>query len=166
MLIYASDKYFGLVDVSQRRLEGSTRLGRKAEASSVVIPTVHGISICGLSIVSTWSVPFALSLDELFTNVHSCSSCLLLKLNIYVWPLWRSLNHRTLSALYASIRRVDSHLVYLNCVSIARTALKLSAPLFRCPLLHRTHWTVSRPLITIVFVIVKGKKFVPSFHTW
>jgi hypothetical protein len=63
MLIYASDKYFGLVDVSQRRLEGSKRLGRYVEASSFVIPTIHGISSCGLSIVSTRSVPFALSLN-------------------------------------------------------------------------------------------------------
>jgi hypothetical protein len=145
MLIYASNKYFGLVDVSQSRLEGSTRLGRKLEASSVVIPTIHGIPGCGLSIVSTWSVPFALSVDELFTNVHSCSSVLLLKLNIYVWPLWRSLNHPIISALYDSIRRVDSHLVCLTKLCIdRRTGLTLSAPLYRCPLLHRTHWTISR----------------------
>lgn len=53
MLIYARDKYFGLVDIRQRRLVGSKLLGRKVEASSFVIPTIHGISSCGISIVST-----------------------------------------------------------------------------------------------------------------
>jgi hypothetical protein len=45
VLIYASNKYFGLVDVSQSRLEGSTRLGRKVEASSVITLTIDEIPV-------------------------------------------------------------------------------------------------------------------------
>jgi hypothetical protein len=87
----------------------------------------------------------------LLNGIRSCSSCLLLKLNIYVWPLCRSLNHIILSALYACPRRVAGHLVCFKQIvyRFARTGLELSAPLFRCPLLHGTHWTVSRPSITI-----------------
>jgi hypothetical protein len=51
-----SNKCFWLVDIGQRRLEGSTVVGRKGEASNAVIPNFHGTSLCGLGIVACTAV--------------------------------------------------------------------------------------------------------------
>jgi hypothetical protein len=43
MLIFASDKGFGLFDIVTRVLEGNTTVGRKVEVFYIVIATIHGI---------------------------------------------------------------------------------------------------------------------------
>lgn len=47
---HPSNKCFGLDDVGQRGLERDTQFGREWEGSSVIIPTLHGTCLCGLSI--------------------------------------------------------------------------------------------------------------------
>jgi len=44
---FVSKKWFGLVEIGQR-----IRLGRKGEASSTIIFTIHGISLCGFSVIA------------------------------------------------------------------------------------------------------------------
>jgi len=44
VLIFASEKGFGLFDIVSRALEGNISLGRKVEAFCIVIATIHGIS--------------------------------------------------------------------------------------------------------------------------
>jgi hypothetical protein len=46
-----TDKYFGLANICQRKLEGNTTVGRMGEALSPVIPIIQGTCFCSLSTV-------------------------------------------------------------------------------------------------------------------
>jgi hypothetical protein len=43
VLIFASDKCFGLFDIGHRVLEGNTAIGKKELAFCIVFLTIHGI---------------------------------------------------------------------------------------------------------------------------
>lgn len=46
LITFVAYKYFGLLDIFERDLEGNRRVGRDCEASCIV----YGISFCGISI--------------------------------------------------------------------------------------------------------------------
>jgi hypothetical protein len=48
---FASDRYFGLVGKGEKGTEGNEVICRKWETSNSVIPTIHGTSFSGLSIL-------------------------------------------------------------------------------------------------------------------
>jgi hypothetical protein len=50
------NKCFGLVGLGQKRLEGSTVVGRNAEATNAVVANFHGTSLCDLGIVTCTTV--------------------------------------------------------------------------------------------------------------
>jgi hypothetical protein len=65
VMAFASDKYFGLIDMGQRGLEWNTSECRDREASSIIIPTVVLFS---LSLVSLFNRPSRVStLSLVFT---------------------------------------------------------------------------------------------------
>jgi hypothetical protein len=51
VITFAGGKRFGLVDISQRALEGNTAVARKDEESKAILPTIYGASFRGLRIV-------------------------------------------------------------------------------------------------------------------
>jgi hypothetical protein len=51
VITFASDTRLDLVGTGKRGLEGNITAGREGEASSDVIPTIHGTSFCALNIV-------------------------------------------------------------------------------------------------------------------
>jgi hypothetical protein len=48
-IITLSNKCFGLIDIDQRWLEANRTAKREWKDLTVVIPTIHGTSFCGLS---------------------------------------------------------------------------------------------------------------------
>jgi hypothetical protein len=47
---FARDKSFGLVDIDQREMEGTTEVGRNAKASSALIQTKYGVLLPAASV--------------------------------------------------------------------------------------------------------------------
>jgi hypothetical protein len=66
--VFTSNKFLGLVSTGQSEPESNTTVGRKGEALSTVIPTIHRISFHGLSIYNNpmfWCESF-LKIQPLF----------------------------------------------------------------------------------------------------
>lgn len=60
---FASDRHFGLVDTEQRGARGEYNSSGEGKVLSALIPTIQGISFCGLSITHVFSCDDSFSHD-------------------------------------------------------------------------------------------------------